>query len=96
VTQFNNSIHGLRGRQEHVHMMWGDTELKTDSSGCEYIEFHEEATTTRQGSTRYVRAVAPKMYSAGLVKLSHDNLYSGVIVTQLLRDRFTIDEPRAE
>jgi len=28
--------------------------------------------------------------------LSHDNLYSGVIVTQLLRDRFTIDRPRAE
>jgi len=28
--------------------------------------------------------------------LSHDNLYSGGIVTQLLRDRFTIDKPRAE
>jgi len=28
--------------------------------------------------------------------LSHDNLYSGVIVTQLLRDRFTFDRPRAE
>jgi len=31
-----------------------------------------------------------------LKKLSHDNLYSSVIVTQLLRDSFTIDRPRAE
>jgi len=30
------------------------------------------------------------------VKLSHDNLFSGVIVTQLLRDRFTTDRPRSE
>ena len=30
------------------------------------------------------------------LKLNHDDLYSGVIVTQLLRDSFTIDRPRAE
>ena len=62
----NSTVHfGLRGRQEHVDMMWGDMELKTDGSGSEYIEFHERATKTRQGSTRNVRVFAPKMYSTG-------------------------------
>jgi len=32
----------------------------------------------------------------GIISSSHDNLFNGVIVTQLLRDRFTIDRQRAE
>lgn len=62
----NSTLHfGLRGRQEHIHMLWGDMELKEDESGTEYVEFHERATKTRQGSTRDVRSFAPKMYSTG-------------------------------
>ena len=41
----NSTLHfGLRGRHEHVQMTWGDMELKTDGSGCEYVVFHERAT----------------------------------------------------
>jgi len=35
-------------------------------------------------------------FSNSIYNLSHDNLYSGVIVTQLPRDRFTIERPWAE
>jgi len=56
---------GLRGRQEHVLMLWGDMELKSDDQGVQYLEFHEPATKTRQGSTRDVRAFPPKMYATG-------------------------------
>lgn len=62
----NSTLHfGLRGRQEHTQMLWGDIELKSDTSGIEYLEFHERSTKTRQGSTRDVRAFNPKMYSTG-------------------------------
>ena len=62
----NATVHfGLRGRQEHTQMLWGDMELKFDNSGVEYVEFNERATKTRQGTTRSARAFAPKMYSTG-------------------------------
>ena len=62
----NATVHfGLRGRQEHVQMLWGDIELNTDSSGAQYLEFHEITTKTRQGVTRDIRAFSPKMYSTG-------------------------------
>lgn len=37
----NNSIFfGLRGRQDHVNMLWGDIQLKKTSKGKEYLEFN--------------------------------------------------------
>jgi hypothetical protein len=37
----NNGVFcGFRGRQEHSSLMLGDLELKTDSSGKEYLEFN--------------------------------------------------------
>lgn len=63
----NNTVHfGLRGRQEHEKMLWGDIELKTDDSGSQFLQFNERATKTRQGATRDVRPFQPKMYSTGM------------------------------
>jgi len=62
----NFTMHfGLRGRQEHIQLLWGDQQLKTDSLGLEYVEFKERSTKTRQGNSRDVRAFQPKMYSTG-------------------------------
>jgi hypothetical protein len=64
--RLNTTMHfGLRGRQEHVQMLWGDIELITDDSGVQYLEFHERTTKTRQGVSRDIRAFAPKMHSTG-------------------------------
>lgn len=56
---------GLRGRQEHRQLMFGDVELKTDTpSGREYLEFTERLTKTRDGNGKEnVRKVKPKMYA---------------------------------
>ncbi|CAC5407715.1 unnamed protein product [Mytilus coruscus] len=37
----NNATYlGLRGRQDHINMTWGDVELKATSDGKEYLEFN--------------------------------------------------------
>jgi len=39
----NNGVYfGLRGRQDHTNMLWGDIELKKTSDGKEYLEFTGE------------------------------------------------------
>lgn len=39
----NNGLYfGLRGRQDHTNMLWGDIELKKTSDGKEYLEFTGE------------------------------------------------------
>lgn len=53
---------GLRGRHEHEQMLWGDIDLKTDSTGTEYLEFNERATKTRNG-TGDIRPFPPKMFA---------------------------------
>jgi len=60
----NNSLHfGMRGRQEHSDMMWGDVELNATSTGEQYIEFNERETKTRKEQTGSSRAYAPKMFA---------------------------------
>ena len=54
---------GLRGRQEHLHMLWGDLQLKTTNSGEDYVEFNERTTKTRQGQQGGTRSYAPKMFA---------------------------------
>lgn len=56
---------GLRGRQEHTAMLWGDLTLSKDAAGTEFVEFNERNTKTRQGTSRDSRAFAPRMYSTG-------------------------------
>lgn len=53
---------GLRGRHEHEQMLWGDIDLKTDSTGTEYLEFNERATKTRNG-TGDIRLFLPRMFA---------------------------------
>ena len=51
---------GLRGRHEHIQMLWGDVEIKQDAAGHEFLEFFERATKTRKGSTDQVELFAQK------------------------------------
>lgn len=61
---WNNTLHfGLRGRQEHIQMRWGDVELKHSSTGEEYLEFSERATKTRNGIDGDSRAFKPKLFA---------------------------------
>ena len=58
---------GLRGRDEHVKMLWGDLELKQSPDGREYVEFTERTTKTRTGTNpRDKRAYNPKMFQSPL------------------------------
>lgn len=60
----NNILHfGMRGRQEHSDMMWGDVELNATSTGEQYIEFNERETKTAKGQAGSSRAYAPKMFA---------------------------------
>ena len=62
----NMTMHfGLRGRQEHTQMLWGDVALLVDDCGNEFLEFNERATKTRSGTSRNVRPFAPKMFATG-------------------------------
>ncbi|XP_060594430.1 uncharacterized protein LOC132748809 [Ruditapes philippinarum] len=61
----NNTMHlGLRGRQEHVTMLWGDLELrKTNGTDVrQYLEFTERATETRKGLNDEPRMFKPKLW----------------------------------
>lgn len=55
---------GLRGRQEHSTMLWGDLELKTTngSDSKRYLEFTERATKTRKGLNDDPRAFKAKIW----------------------------------
>ncbi|WAR26652.1 K1958-like protein [Mya arenaria] len=61
----NNCIQfGLRGTKENHDLRWGDVELKTSSSGLEYLALNERQTNTRTGSNiKDVRDVTPKMFA---------------------------------
>jgi hypothetical protein len=62
----NMTMHfGLRGRDEHIQLLWGDVKLKKDSSGMDCLEFNVRSTKTRHGSSRDVRPFLPKMYATG-------------------------------
>lgn len=36
----NGMFFGLRGRQDHLNMLWGDIQLKKTSAGKEFLEFN--------------------------------------------------------
>ncbi|CAG2232583.1 unnamed protein product [Mytilus edulis] len=59
----NNSMHfGMRSRQEHQDMKFGDIEMKATSGGVQYLEFTERQTKTRKGEGS-ARPFAPKMFA---------------------------------
>jgi len=53
---------GMRSRQEHQDMMFGDIEMKVTSAGLQYLEFTERETKTRKGEGS-ARPFAPKMFA---------------------------------
>lgn len=62
----NNSLplhFGLRSREEHVQLRWGDLELKKTTKGEEYLEHTERVTKTRTGMARDVRPFGAKMFA---------------------------------
>jgi len=64
----NMTMHfGLRGRQEHAQMLWGDVTLHVGDSGNEYLEFNERATQTRSGTSN-CQTITPKMFATGRLK----------------------------
>ena len=40
---------GMRGRQEHTDMLFGDVTMKATSNGKQYLEYYERETKTRKG-----------------------------------------------
>ncbi|XP_052772210.1 uncharacterized protein LOC128211451 [Mya arenaria] len=59
----NNTMHlGLRGRQEHLTMLWGDLELSKTSDGVSYLAFTEKPTKTRNGVAGDHRQYVPKLF----------------------------------
>ncbi|VDI51108.1 Hypothetical predicted protein [Mytilus galloprovincialis] len=59
----NNSLHfGMRSRQEHTDMLFGDVTMKATSEGKHYLEYSERMTKTRQGESGNTRSFAPKMF----------------------------------
>ena len=58
----NNTLHlGLRGRQDHLPMLWGLLELSKTADGIQYLSFTELATKTRKGLDTDTRAYVPKL-----------------------------------
>ena len=55
---------GMRSRLEHIELKWGDIELKTTSSGEEYLEHSERTTKTKSGQTSDSRSFLPKMFAS--------------------------------
>lgn len=54
---------GLRGRDEHRRMTFGDIQLKKNGLDVEYLEFQERASKTRDGATADdSRSTKPKIF----------------------------------
>ncbi|CAC5387501.1 unnamed protein product [Mytilus coruscus] len=59
----NNTLHfGMRGRKEHIDMLFGDIKMMTTASGEQYLEYNERLTKTRTGHSDS-RAFTPKMFA---------------------------------
>ncbi|CAC5397455.1 unnamed protein product [Mytilus coruscus] len=59
----NNTLHfGMRGRKEHIDMLFGDIKMMTTASGEQYLEYNERLTKTRTEHSDS-RAFAPKMFA---------------------------------
>ncbi len=54
---------GMRGRDEHYKLLYGDFEVRSTTDGAQYVEFTERDTKTRTGELSHTRAFKPKMWS---------------------------------
>jgi hypothetical protein len=53
----------MRGRKEHVDMLFGDVKMMTTATGEQYLECNERFTKTRTGQGDS-KPFAPKMFAA--------------------------------
>ena len=58
---WRNNFFGLRGRDEHRQLCWGDIKLETDVQGNRFLVYQERETKTRK-DYRHERDVVPKIY----------------------------------
>ena len=54
---------GMRGRDEHYKLKYGDLNIHTTDEGYKYVEFNERDTKTRSGESSASRPFSPKMWS---------------------------------
>ena len=54
---------GMRGRDEHYKLLYGDFKVQSTTDGAKYVEFSERDTKTRTGESSNTRAFKPKMWS---------------------------------
>ncbi|XP_076091544.1 uncharacterized protein KIAA1958-like [Mytilus galloprovincialis] len=60
----NNTLHfGLRSREEHTTLRWGDIQMKETTDGQQYLEHTERITKTRNGANSDTRAFQAKMFA---------------------------------
>uniref|UniRef100_K1Q379 Neuropeptide Y receptor n=1 Tax=Magallana gigas TaxID=29159 RepID=K1Q379_MAGGI len=80
----NNSLHfGLRSREEHVQLRWGDLELKkTSTKGEEYLEHTERVTKSRTVMTRNVRPFGARMFVDPVVAIVGNVIVCYIIVRE--------------
>ena len=53
----------MRGRKEHVNMLFGDVKMMNTATGEQYLEYNERLTKTRTGQGDS-RSFAPNMFAA--------------------------------
>ncbi len=53
---------GMRGRDEHYKLTYGDFCIHSTPDGFKYVEFNERDTKTRSGETNASRQFKPKMW----------------------------------
>ena len=54
---------GMRGRDEHHKLTFGDFSIQSDSNGLKYVVFNERDTKTRNGQAGGCRPFRPKMWA---------------------------------
>ncbi|CAC5393284.1 unnamed protein product [Mytilus coruscus] len=82
IVWLNNAMHfGMRSRQEHQDMKFGDIEMKVKSGGVQNLEFTERQTKTRKGEGS-ARAFAPKMFATPDFE-NDDNLVLTVLIADM-------------
>ncbi|KAJ8311209.1 hypothetical protein KUTeg_011237 [Tegillarca granosa] len=76
---------GMRSRQEHVNLRWGDIKVKRTSIGEQFLEYPERSTKTHTVVTSENRAFTPKMFEEG-------NPSCPVYIYQLYAEKDQINE----
>ena len=58
---WRNNFFGLRGRDEHHKLRWGDVSIEEDIDGTRFLLYKERDTKTRKDPSE-TRAIQPRIY----------------------------------